>query len=117
MQTEARDVYVSDSPSLVHWDTMLAGRGCGDMANAGRSHVRLARSGMEERMGDLTMWWRGRRLAPRQQRHQEGHHYVVGLWRLQGIIVVWLTLVAVAAYGQEPSQRLTHASALLGRAL
>ena len=58
-------------------------------------------------MGDLTMWWRGRRLAPRQQRHQEGHRYVAGLWRLQGIIVVWLTLVAVAAYGQEPSQRLT----------
>ena len=58
-------------------------------------------------MGDLTMWWRGRRLAPRQQRHQERHRYVAGLWRLQGIIVVWLTLVAVAAYGQEPSQRLT----------
>ena len=32
---------------------------------------------------------------------------MVGLWRLQGIIVVWLALVAVAAYGQEPSQRLT----------
>ena len=71
-RSEARDVYISDSPSLVHWDTMLAGRGCSDMANAGRSHVRLARSGMEERMGDLTRWWRGRRLAPRQQRHQEG---------------------------------------------
>ena len=62
---------------------------------------------MEEMMGGLTMWWRGRRLAPRQQRRQEGHRYVVGLWRLQGIIVVLLALVAVAAYGQEPSQRLT----------
>ena len=58
-------------------------------------------------MGGLTIWWRGRRLALRQQRRQEGHSYVVGLWRLQGIIVVLLTLVAVAAYGQEPSQRLT----------
>ena len=34
---EARDVYVSDSLSLVHCDTMLAGRNCGDTANAGRS--------------------------------------------------------------------------------
>ena len=58
-------------------------------------------------MGGLTIWWRVRRLAPRQQRYQERHRYVAGLWRLQGIIVVWLTLVAVAAYGQEPSQRLT----------
>ena len=58
-------------------------------------------------MGGLTIWWRGRRLAPRQQRCQEGHSYVVGLWRLQGIIVVLLALVATAAYGQEPSQRLT----------
>jgi hypothetical protein len=58
-------------------------------------------------MNGLMRWWRGRRLAPRQQRHQEGHRYMAGLWRLQGIIVVWLTLVAVTAYGQEPSQRLT----------
>ena len=58
-------------------------------------------------MGGLTIWWRGRRLAPRQQRRQEGHSYVVGIWRLQGIIVVLLALVATAAYGQEPSQRLT----------
>ena len=63
--------------------------------------------GMEEMMGGLTIWWRGRRLSPRQQRRQEGHSYVVGLWRFQGIIVVLLALVAVAAYGQEPSQRLT----------
>src|SRR5262245_3126024 len=75
------------------------------MGNAGRSYVRLARSGMEERMGDFTMWWRGRRLTSRQQEHQEGYSYVAGLWRLQGLIVVWLTLVATAVYGQEPSQR------------
>jgi hypothetical protein len=62
---------------------------------------------MEERMGDFTMWWCGRRLAPRQQRHQEGHNYVSGIWRLQGLIVVWLTLVATVVYGQESSQRLT----------
>jgi len=62
---------------------------------------------MEERMGGLTIWWHGRRLAPRQQRHQEGRSYVAGIWRLQGIIVVWLTLFATAAYGQESSQRLT----------
>jgi len=31
----------------------------------------------------------------------------VGIWRLQGIIVGLLALVATAAYGQEPSQRLT----------
>ena len=58
-------------------------------------------------MGDFTMWWRGRRLTSRQQRHQEGYSYVTGLWRLQGLIVVWLTLVATAVYGQESSQRLT----------
>ena len=46
--------------------------------------MRLARSGMEERMGDLTMWWRGRRLAPRQQRHQEGHRYVVASGGFRG---------------------------------
>jgi hypothetical protein len=46
-------------------------------------------------------------LARRQQRYQEGHSYVAGIWRLQGIIVVLLALVATAAYGQEPSQRLT----------
>jgi hypothetical protein len=35
-----RDVYVSDSLSLVHWDTMLADRGCDVMANTGRSYTR-----------------------------------------------------------------------------
>lgn len=58
-------------------------------------------------MDGLTLWWRGRRLARRQQRRQEGHSYVVGIWWLQGIIVVLLALVATAAYGQEPPQRLT----------
>src|SRR5712691_5238760 len=104
---EARDVYVSDSLSLVHCDTMLAGRGCDAMANTGRSYVRQASLGMEERMGGLIIWWRGRRLALRQRRRQEGHSYAAGIWRLQGIIVVLLALVATAAYGQEPSQRLT----------
>src|SRR5713101_8229891 len=51
--------------------------------------------------------WKGRRLALRQRRRQEGHSYAAGIWRLQGIIVVLLALVATAAYGQEPSQRLT----------
>jgi hypothetical protein len=32
---------------------------------------------------------------------------VVGIWRFQGFIVVLLALVATAAYGQAPSQRLT----------
>src|SRR5215211_3335820 len=62
---------------------------------------------MEERMGGLTIWWRGRRLALRQQWSQEGYRNTVGVWQLQGIIVVLLTLVITAAYGQEPSQRLT----------
>jgi len=58
-------------------------------------------------MGGLTIWWRGRRLALRQQWSQEGYRNTVGIWQLQGIIVVLLTLVMTAAYGQEPSQRLT----------
>ena len=58
-------------------------------------------------MGGLTIWWCGRRLALWQERCQERHRYVVGLWRLQGVIVVLLALVATVAYGQEPSQRLT----------
>ena len=58
-------------------------------------------------MGSLMIWWRGRRLALRQQRRQEGHSYVAGIWWLQGIIVVLLALVATTAYGQESSQRLT----------
>src|SRR5919198_4500331 len=62
---------------------------------------------MEEIMRGLMIWWRGRRLAFKQQRCQEGHIYVAGIWRLPGIIVVFLALVATAAYGQEPSQRLT----------
>jgi hypothetical protein len=62
---------------------------------------------MEEIMGGLTIWWHGRRLALRQKWLQEGHSYVAGIWRLEGIIVVLLALVVTAAYGQEPSQRLT----------
>jgi hypothetical protein len=62
---------------------------------------------MEEIMGGLTVWWRGRRLALRQQWSQEGYRNTAGIWRLQGIIVVLLTLVVTAADGQEPSQRLT----------
>lgn len=57
-------------------------------------------------MGGLTIWRRGKRLALRQQR-QEGQNCVVGIWRLQGIIVGLLALIVTAAYGQEPSQRLT----------
>jgi hypothetical protein len=60
-------------------------------------------------MGGLTIWWCGRRLAPRQLRRQEGHSQVAGTWRLQGIIVgislPLLALVATAAYGQVFSQR------------
>ena len=81
---------------------MLAGRGYDVMVNTGRSDARQASSGMEEIMGGLTIWWRGRRLALRQQGCQ-----MVGIWWLQGIIVGLLALVATAAYGQEPSQRLT----------
>jgi predicted porin len=62
---------------------------------------------MEEIMGGLTVWWRGRRLALRQQWSQEGYRNTAGILRLQGIIVVLLALVVTAAYGQEPSQRLT----------
>ena len=58
-------------------------------------------------MGGLTIWWCGKRLALWQERCQERHRSVVGLWRLQGVIVVLLALVATVAYGQEPSQRLT----------
>jgi hypothetical protein len=58
-------------------------------------------------MGGLTIWWRGRMLALRQQRRQEEYSYMTGIWRLQGIIVALLTLVTTTAYGQEPSQRLT----------
>jgi hypothetical protein len=56
---------------------------------------------MEEIMGGLTIWWRGRRLALRQQWSQEGYRNTAGIWRFQGIIVVLLTLVVTAAYGQE----------------
>jgi hypothetical protein len=62
-------------------------------------------------MNGVMRWWRGRRGAPRQQRRQEGHSYAVGAWRRQrtavGIICLLFTLVATAASGQEPSQRLT----------
>jgi hypothetical protein len=62
---------------------------------------------MEERMGGLTIWRRGRRLALRQQRRQEEDSSAAGIWRLQGIIAVLLALVATAASGQELGQRLT----------
>jgi hypothetical protein len=62
---------------------------------------------MEEIMGGLMIWWRGRGLALRQQWHQEGHRNTAGICLLQGISAVLLSLVATAAYGQEPGQRLT----------
>src|SRR5262249_12041678 len=90
---------------------MLAGRNCGDKANATRSYVCLASSGMEEIMKGVMRWWRGRRWVPRQQRRQKGHSYAAGAWRRQkiavGISCLLFTLVATAASGQEPSQRLT----------
>jgi hypothetical protein len=58
-------------------------------------------------MGGLTIRWRGRRLTLRQQRCPQGHSAGVGLWWLLGIIMGLFTLVATAAHGQEPSQRLT----------
>src|SRR5262249_8458976 len=91
----------------MHCDTMLAGRGCGAMASSGRSHICLANSEMEEIMGGLTIWWHGRRLALRQKWFRERHSYVAGIWRLEGIIVVLLALVATAAYSQDLGQRLT----------
>src|SRR5262245_59989620 len=94
---------------------MLAGRNCGDKANATRSYVCLASSGMEGIMNDLMRWRCGRWWVLRQQRRQEEHRYAVGAWRLQriavGIISLLVTLIATAASGQEPrqepSQRLT----------
>src|SRR3989442_2710423 len=89
---------------------MLAGRGYDAMANTGRSYARQASSGMEGIMGDLMMWWRGRRLTSRTQQRQEGYSSAVGIWRLHGIAVglssLVFTLVTTAASGQEPSQRL-----------
>ena len=58
-------------------------------------------------MTGLTRWGRGKRLAPRLQRCQEGHSSAAGIWRLHGIAVVLLSLVATVAYGQEPGPRLT----------
>jgi hypothetical protein len=46
-------------------------------------------------------------LALRQQRRQEEHSYMAGIWRLRGISMALLTLVTTTVYGQEPSQRLT----------
>src|SRR5262249_549436 len=94
------------SLSLVHCDTMLAGRNCGDTANAGRSYAYPASSGMEEIMNGLTKWWGGRRWAPRPQRRQDGHTYGASIGQLQGLMVVLVALVATAAYGQAPGQRL-----------
>src|SRR5262249_47762776 len=86
---------------------MLAGRNCGDKANATRSYVCLASAGMEEIMNGVMRWWCGRRWVPRQQRRQEA----AGAWRRQktavAISCLLFTLVATAASGQEPSQRLT----------
>src|SRR5262252_8948265 len=91
---------------------MLVGRGCGAMACTGRSHMCLSSSGTEEIMGGLTISWQGR--TPRQKWLQEGHSYGGGIWRLAGIIVALLPLVATTAYGQattasgqQSSQRLT----------
>src|SRR5215467_7243761 len=91
---------------------MLVGRGCGAMASTGRSHMCLSSSGTKEIMGGLTISWQGR--TPRPKWLQEGHSYRGGRWRLEGIIVALLTLVATTAYGQattasgqESSQRLT----------
>jgi hypothetical protein len=56
---------------------------------------------MEAIMGGLPIWWRGRRLALRQQWSQEGYRNTAGIWRFRGIIVVLLTLIVTAAYGQE----------------
>src|SRR5262249_11795521 len=91
---------------------MLVGRGCGAMARTGRSHMCLSSLGTEEIMGGLTISWQGR--TPRQKWLQEGHSYGGGIWRLAGIIVALLPLVATTAYGQaittsaqESSQRLT----------
>src|SRR5215813_1545792 len=86
---------------------MLAGRNCGDKANATRSYVCLASAGMEEIMNGVMRWWRGRRWVPRQQRRQDA----AGAWRRQripvGISCLLFTLVATAVSGQEPGQRLT----------
>src|SRR4030095_2265178 len=90
---------------------MLAGRNCRDKANATRSYVCLASSGMEKIMNGVMRWWRGRGGGARQQRREEGHSYAVGAGRRQrtavGISCLLFTLVATAASGQEPSQRLT----------
>jgi hypothetical protein len=55
---------------------------------------------MEEIMGGVTIWWRGRSQAPRQHRRQ-----AAGIWRLQGVAVglslPLLALVATVAYGQR----------------
>ena len=61
-------------------------------------------------MNGLMRWRCGRRWVLRQQRRQEGHRYAVGAWRRQriavGMIGLLFTLIATAASGQEPSQRL-----------
>src|SRR4029450_11292332 len=56
---------------------------------------------VEAIMGGLPIWWRGRRLALRQQWSQEGYRNTAGIWRFQGIIGMLLTLIVTAAYGQE----------------
>ena len=60
---------------------------------------------MEEMMGRLTIWWCGRRLAPRQQRRQKENSHGASTWRLQGgtvgISLLLLALIVPAAYGQR----------------
>ena len=68
-------------------------------------------------MGGLTIWWHGKKLAHRQQWSQEGYHNMAGIWRFQGIIVVLLTLIVTAAYGQggqEPTRLTLTPSLSLG---
>jgi Putative beta-barrel porin 2 len=72
---------------------------------------------MEEIMGGLTIWWRGRRLALRQQWSQEGYRNTAGIWRFQEVIVVLLTLIVTPAYGQvgqEPTRLTLTPSLSLG---
>ena len=79
---------------------MLAGMLYGYMTTTGRSHRPLAMVRMEEIMGGVTIWWRGRSQTPRQHRR-----HAAGIWRLQGIAVgislSLLALVATVAHGQR----------------
>src|SRR5262245_62512957 len=84
---------------------MLAGRNCGDKANATRSYECLASSGMEEIMNGVMRWWRGRKWVPRQQRRQDA----AVTWRQKTAVAIsclLFTLVATAASGDPKSTRL-----------